>query len=447
MRIAIIGFGFSGNLVVANLLRAACGPLTLYIIDEKQDGRGVAYSTSNPEHLLNVRAAGMSAFAHMPDHFVAWLQTNAAKELQAQMEIIRDFGADDFVPRMLYGAYLQEVWRDSQKIAAQKNCSIQLVPTQAVAIQNRATPVVLTARGDAIAVDRIILAAGHEAKPILPTVASSHIIQNPWAADTFYCAAHWPSPVLLVGTGLTAVDMVLSLRHNGYTGEIVAASFSGRVPQPHAKPTAVFAFRAEEIAAAKTLPAMLRLLRATIRAVGEWRVVIDALRPHTQALWQRLGTRAQQTFLARLNTRWITHRHRMAPQIAATINTEIAAAKLRLVACKQVDARVEHGQLIASITARDGVQQFAPSRIMNCAGLELNLARSGNLLLRQLLAEGMVEPHATGLGIVADHHYRAWGLLHPKLYVIGSLLTGQLLESTAVPELRAQAAAIAQALT
>jgi uncharacterized NAD(P)/FAD-binding protein YdhS len=445
-RIAIIGFGFSGSIAAANLVRDAVSPLTLYIVDETADARGVAYATTNPEHLLNVRAAGMSAWADAPEHFVAWLATDAAKQAQARMGISGNFSGDDFVPRMLYGAYLQSIWRETQDIAAQKNCSIKLVPSRAVAIRQGDSAAVLTARGDAIAVDTIILAVGHETKPILPNVVSPHIIQNPWAEQAFGGAANWPSPVMLVGTGLTAVDVMLSLRRAGYAGEIVAASFSGCLPQPHATPTAVFAFGAQEIAALKTLTPMLHMLRTKIRELGDWRVAIDALRPHTQALWQRLTTRHQQHFLSRLNTRWITHRHRMAPEIAATIDAEIAAQKLRLMGCKTIEARQEEGQLAVTIIAHNAVEQLHPSRVMNCAGLELNLARSKNPLLRHLLADGCVEPHATGLGVAVDPHCRAWGNLHPYLYVIGSLMTGQLLESTAVPELRAQAASISQAI-
>ena len=107
-----------------------------------------------------------------------------------------------------------------------------------------------------------------------------------------------------------------------------------------------------------------------------------------------------------------------------------------------MDVRMEDGALCVTLNAAtQGV-----SRILNCTGLELNLARSGNPLLKQLLADGMLEPHANGLGVASDHYRRAWGVLHPNLYVIGSLLTGQLLESTAVPELRVQAAGVVQAL-
>jgi uncharacterized NAD(P)/FAD-binding protein YdhS len=418
----------------------------LYVIDPTHDPRGVAYATTNPEHLLNVRAGQMAAFDDDGEHFVRWLAGDGGKKAAAALGLQATYGAQDFVPRMLYGAYLEAIWHETQEIAVHKKLEIKLVPAQAVTLQTGAAPSVQTARGDAIAVDAIVLAVGHEVKPVLPQVVSPQIIQNPWATDALRGAAEWPSPVILIGTGLTAVDVVLSLRRAGYAGAIVAASFSGRLPQAHAATSAIFRFQEAEMARVKSLAQLVQLLRTKIREVGEWRVVIDALRPFTQSLWQRLSTPEQMKFLARLTTRWITHRHRMAPEIAARMDAEIAAQQFQMLGCKNIGASVENKVLSISVENKNAVHRLQPSHVINCAGLELNLAKSANPLLRQILALGLVEAHATGLGIVADKHCRAWGVLHPHLYVIGSLLTGQLLESTAVPELRAQAAGIAKTM-
>jgi uncharacterized NAD(P)/FAD-binding protein YdhS len=445
MRIAVLGFGFSGLMVVANLVRAAQSPLTIYVIDDNPQGFGTAYSTQNPEHLLNVPTAKMGAFADDIGGFHDWLTTQVGQHAAARLGVQTQYAPEDFAPRMLYAAYLDAIWRECQEIAAQKKLEIKIVPSRAVAVRH-APLAVFTARGDAIAADKVVLAVGHEVKPLLPQLSTATMIQNPWAEHTLDGAAEWPAPVMLIGTGLTAVDILLSLRRAGYAGKVVAASFSGATPKPHAAPSAVFQFNPEQIAAAKTLLQMLRLLRTNIRNVGEWRVVIDALRPHTQGLWQRLSTSTQLKFLRRLGSLWSTHRHRMAPEIAAQVAAEITAKKLRIIACKNIDAREVDGAANITIHTGHGVDELQPFRVINCAGLELNLAKSANPLLRQLLAEGMVEAHATGLGMTADKHYRAWGTMYPNLYVVGSLLTGQLLESTAVPELRTQAASISKAL-
>ena len=438
MRIAIIGFGFSGLMAAVNLIRAGEDGLTLYLIDEAADGCGMAYSTTNPEHLLNVAAGNMSAFADAPEHLVQWLATADAAAAKAQWKLTKDYMARDFVPRALYGAYLASIWREAQELAAQKNLSIKWVATRAVAITKGEQIAVLTERGDAIAVDKVILAVGHEHKAILPQVKSAAIMQDIWAADALKDAKNWASPVMLMGTGLTAVDMVLSLRLAQYAGEIIIASRRGLMPRVHARHTSIFSFTDVEIAAHKTLRQMLRMVRTKIAEHGDWRAVFDALRPHTQSMWQRLATREQQQFLSRLMPLWGVHRHRMAPEIADTMENEISAKKTRIIASKKMEVMLQDGTLQVTTAT----ETFTPSHILNCTGLELNIAKSGNALLKQLLADGMVEAHVTGLGIAADKNHRAWGALYPDLYVIGSLLTGQLLESTAVPELRNEAASV-----
>ena len=426
----------------AALVRQARAPFTLYIIAADQHGLGTAYATTNTRHLLNVPAGRMGAFADAIDGFHIWLASEDAALAAQQLDITLPGESGEFAPRALYGAYLNSIWRQLQEIAVQKKCEIKLVPSDAVALRAEPEIAVLTARGDAIAVDRIILATGHEGKPVLSAQSHPHLLQDPWAPDALTDAAQWPSPVVLIGSGLTAIDMVLSLRDKGYRGPIYFVSRNGLLPQPHRPAQSIYAFAPEEIAAQKNLADMRRMLHNALAAHGEWRPVMDALRPHTQLLWQRLTIADQQRFLARLLPFWNVHRHRMAPQIAAAMEAEIAAGTLQQLCSKRTSLRTQDDQLILTV----GTTELRPGRILNCTGPELNVARSRNPLIRQLYAAGIVEPHATGLGIAVDPQQRAWGMLHPHLYAVGSLMTGQLLESTAVPELRAQAAAAAQSL-
>lgn len=430
-------------MVTANLMRNAPSPITLYIIDEKADGRGVAYSTDNPDHLLNVRAGNMSAFADDKNHLIHWLTSDAGKYAAAARTFRADYAATDFIPRALYGDYLQAIWQETQQIAAQKNCSIKLVPSHAVAIHPGDEAAILTERGDAIAVDKIVLAAGHEIKPIFPQLPTGRVIQNPWSADALACAKEFASPILLIGSGLTAIDMLLSLRRAGYTGEVIAASTNGQLPRPHVAPTPAQHFTETELLQQKSLSHLLHHVRTRIAQTNDWRAVVDALRPHTIPLWQRLTSAQKLKFLARLNTFWSVHRHRMAPEITAVMEAQIAAQKLSVLRSKSIIPAAD-GSVI--IRTDQGEHMLHPSVIINCTGFELNLEKSSNPLLRQLITNRLVEAHDTRLGIAADPHCRAWGALHPKLYVIGSLLTGQLLESTAVPELRVQASTIAASI-
>lgn len=411
-RIAIIGFGFSGLMLVANLLRRANAPLEIYIIDPVLNARGMAYSTPYDVHLLNVRAANMHAFADEQDHFVQWLAQHHAH-----------YTPQDFVPRRIYGEYLESIWNHAQELAAEKKILLKLVPSIAVALHKEGEALhVHTERGDAIAVDTAVLATGNEVKPVHAPI--ERVLQEPWAHGALTQAAKEQGPLLLIGTGLTAVDMVLALRAEGYAGEVIAYSRNGLLPQPHRDYGPAEALDANEVNALQTLHQWGSWLRRRTR--GEWRAVIDGLRPFTQSSWQKLRTRQQQIFFKRAASFWGVHRHRMAPQIAQQLADD---TKFSVTNRKQFNA-------LAS----------KPTLAINCTGTELNVQRSARPLLRNLLAQRLIEPHGNGIGIAVDTHCRAWGEVYPQLFSIGALMTGQLLESTAVPELRVQARDIAEAL-
>lgn len=432
-RFGIIGFGFSGLMVTANLVREATTPLELYLIAPALDALGVAYSTTDTQHLLNVPAAKMGAYADDATGFWQWLNTGEAALAKQQLGITDAFRETSFVPRMLYGAYLQQIWRDTQQRAAQKNIALKHVSTMASAIQ-RDPFAVLTVRGDAIAVDAIVLATGNENKP-LPAPQDAHMIQNPWAPDALKGCDRWASPVAMIGTGLTSVDMVLSLRALGYQGQIVATSHRGQWPRTHRPYSSIFAFDEEQLFAQKTLRRLVDFVRTNIaeheKAGGDWRAVIDALRPHTQALWRQASHDDKLRFFRHVMVYWSTHRHRMASEIAAKLEAEIGAGTLRSMSRKKFAEATQHQP---------------PSHTLNCTGPQIDVRRSSQNLWKQLVAEAMVEPHETGLGVVADPKGRVMGQCYPNLYAIGTVLTGQWLESTAVPELRMQAAAIAKTL-
>lgn len=426
--IGIIGFGFSGLMVATHLVRQAARGCEIYIIADDFSARGMAYGTGDTAHLLNVTAGRMGAFPDAIDGFYAWMQTANGALAKQHWKLTKDYAPTDFVPRALYGEYLSELWRDTQETAAARGVMLKLVETRATRVRTEDGLAILTARGDAIAVEAAVLAIGNETKAMAWQAEGTQVIQTPWAAGALNGAAQWASPVMLVGAGLTAVDTVMSLRAAGYTGEIIATSRHGNWPAAHALRASHFEFKKDELLAQKNLRAVLRYVRQQIAETGDWRPVIDGLRPYTQTLWQKFSARDQQRFLARLMSVWNVHRHRMAAEIAAALEADSA---LRVEACGNIAARVE---------------QLRPSHLINCTGSELAATRSRNPLMKQLLADGVVEPHSNGLGVAVDPSYRAWGSAHPQLYVVGSWMTGQLLESTAVPELRVQAAAIARAL-
>lgn len=426
--IGIVGFGFAGLMVTASLVARAKPGTTLYLIADDFSGHGLAYGTRETVHLLNVPAGRMGAYANDIGGFHAWIHSAQGALACQQLGLAARYEATDFAPRALYARYLSDIWHATQEQAAERGVILKLVETRATRVVTEQGLAILTARGDAIAVEQVVLALGNETKAIAWQAESTKVIQTPWAEDALAGAAGWQSPVMLVGAGLTAVDTVLSLRAAGYRGEIIAASRHGRWPAAHKLHLSNFEFKKDEILAHKSLRQLLRYVRCAMVETGEWRAVIDGLRPFTQTLWQKLSAREQQRFLRWVLPIWNVHRHRMAPQIAAQL---AADKKLRLEACRDVAARAK---------------ELGACHVINCTGSELDARKSRNALMKQLLADGVVEPHANGLGVAVDHHCRAWGAAYPHIHVIGSWMTGQLLESTAVPELRVQAAAIAERL-
>lgn len=406
-RIAILGFGFAGNLTLAHLVRHTV-PLEIYVIDPVLDGRGLAYSTPYREHLLNVRAQGMSAFADAPEDFVRWLGTQQLP-----------FGPADFVPRMVYGDYLAHIFDQSQQLAAQHGHRLKLVPSLAVAVQPGPPLAILTERGDAIAVDQVVLATGNEFKAMPSSIP---MVQHPFAPGALKEAAQSSGPIQLLGSGLTAVDVLLALRAEGYAGAVQMHSRHQLLPHAHGEEATPITYAPETLAPLQGLASWRCWLRAQARHNYQWRRVVDGLRPFTHAAWQRFTPVEQQRFFRRLASYWNVHRHRMAPQIAAVVERERSEGTLRFAD--------REGAVLA----------------INCTGPQLQVQKSNRPLMRNLLSQGLIEPHATSIGIAVDVQHRAWGGAYPNLYAIGSLMTGQLLESTAVPELRVQAQTIAEAL-
>lgn len=296
--IAILGAGFSGSLVAAHLLKTANRPLTIKLVERRRDiGRGIAYSTPNPRHLLNVSAGKMSAFPDDPGHLLRWLSYNRS----ALAGFFPDgFDASSFIPRAVFGLYIQSILEEAEA-SAPSTLRLERINGEAVAIVPQGTGVqVALAEGDRITADRLVLALGN-APSGLPANSPDYL-RYAWSWDALDGLGA-DDPVLLVGTGLTMVDMVISLHSRGHRGPIVALSRRGLAPLPHHSTQPYPSFLTPETAptTARTLTRRLRQEVNTALAYGQdWRVVVDALRPVSQGLWQRLPQPERRRFLRHL---------------------------------------------------------------------------------------------------------------------------------------------------
>lgn len=316
--VVIIGGGASGTLAAAHLLRQckAPSPLRVTLIEARHDlGRGIAYSTPHGCHLLNTRVQNMSAFPDEPDHFARWL-------LRHGHDTEHEAG---FVPRRIYGLYLSELVAPSGDLPASPRLEILHQECVDLRLHDHGVDVVL-ADGSALACHQVILATGY-----CQSDAVSTALENPWQM----LPVDQPDrPVVLIGSGLTMVDMVLSLRAQGQRGPIYALSRRGLLPQPH-RMTQPLRLAAADIPFGTSLATLLRWLRATIRAHlsqgGDWRDVIDGLRPHTQALWHHMPADSRARFLRHASSIWDTHRHRMPPVSERQITEARSSGQLQLI--------------------------------------------------------------------------------------------------------------------
>jgi len=422
--VAIIGGGFSGTILAAQLARR--GIATVLIDGSGRMGRGVAYSTTEPAHLLNVRAEGMSAWAGEPDHF--------ANRFEGE-------GGDKrgFAERRMFGRYVGDILDEA--VVSGKTEVVHKAAVRASRVANQWR--IELDGGETIEAEAIALAVGNQEPEPLSAFGSAgrRFIRNPWASDA-RAAVHelveGGGSALLVGTGLTMVDLVLSLEAAGHRGKIIALSRRGLIPRGHADFDPAPVERAE-------LPegdvlGLWRWLRKRGAEVG-WRAAIDSLRPHTQALWQSLDGQAQRRFLRHARPWWDVHRHRIAPEVARTLAQLIGEGRLEIVAGRVITAR-DNGELLEVDYRRRATRQPQTIEVafaFNCTGPLHSVARTRDPLLRSLFESGQVRPDHLGIGLNVDERSRAG----ERAWALGPLTKGRFWEIIAVPDIREQAAVVA----
>jgi uncharacterized NAD(P)/FAD-binding protein YdhS len=423
--VAIVGGGFSGTILAAQLARR--GIDSVLIDGSGRAGKGVAYSTTEPAHLLNVRAEGMSAWSGEPTHF--------ADRFEAE-------GGDPrgFAQRLLFGRYLGEILDD-----AVASGHTQPRHASATAAQHNGYWQIALDDDSQVEADALVLAIGNqEPESLGPFVgAGKRYIANPWAADARAAVAQLAETsgaALLVGTGLTMVDLVLSLDAAGHAGRIVAVSRRGQIPRSHAdfQPAPV-----EAVDIPHGRPgAMWRWLRKRSAEVG-WRAAVDSLRPHSHALWQSLDADQQRQFLRHARPWWDVHRHRIAPEVAATVARLVSEGRLEIMAGRIVSARDNGSALEVGIRRRGAAdaRQMTFDFAFNCTGPLHVIEHTRDPLLRSLLDAGMARPDHLNIGLEVDPRSRVAG--GERLWALGPLTKGRYWEIIAVPDIREQAAAVA----
>ena len=408
--IVIVGGGAAGTLTALHLARDARSETKVTVIEPRaQLGAGVAYGTVDTAHLLNVPASGMSAYDDDPNSFMRWAGCSS----------------DDFIARGRYADYLQAELSthvaDNSHITFRHVCAT--VERINVGQHGVAAPhTVITSDGQNITADAIVLALGNAA-PTVPdwvrSFAAAPIVADPWAPgalDQIGVDAN----VLCVGTGLTFVDIALSLARRG--ARVTGVSRHGLLPEVHAANGEL-----PRLPAHFTSPGdVLRW----IRTQDDWRAAITALRPATQRVWRSFSAAQQLQFLRHARRYWDVHRHRMSKVVADELQQ---MRRSGAVSVQRGDAR------LAALSGESDA-------VVLCTGPDDAALRNAPPLAG-LISDGIAcaGPHDMGIATDADtgQLLTADGRLVNGVFAIGTLRRGTLWESTAVPEIRTEARRLA----
>lgn len=451
-RIAIIGGGFSGIMTAVNLARLSRRELQITIINQhRPTGRGVAYGTRRIEHLLNVAARNMSAFPDMPDHFLQWLRTRSEYDTVSDIEL-----RERFIPRLVYGDYLRSLMHQQLQFRGDSALvSTTMIDGEADDVTREANGAAIhLSDGSRLEADRVVLATGNEPPAGFPGSAElgDHPawIGNPWQAwETRLPAAG--GTVVFLGTGLTTVDGIITLRTLGWQGLVHAVSRNGWLPHSHFRGIEYPEFPPADLDLASLgLTKLLALIEqhcASLRDLGASpAIIVDKLRPHTQRIWQNFTLEERREFARRHAARWNVLRHRIPPEIHAQVTTAQLIRQLQVhsAAIERVEAE---GDKVRVHLSRG--KSLLGDLVINATGPQSKFSATRSVLLQNLLRGGLVTPDEMEMGvrIDADHTViNREGKRSKILLALGPLLRGTLWETIAVPELRGQARRVAETL-
>lgn len=439
-------------MTAVNIARLSDQPLHIVVVSDRPSvGRGVAYGLRRPEYLLNVAARNMSAFPDKPDDFLQWLRTRAEFELSPEIEL-----RERFVPRQIYGDYLRSiVQRHLESPSELTATSAEFVFGEAVDIEPREDGcVVRLADGSALEADRVVLATGNEAPAPLPgtEALTDHPgwVGNPWQQWEKRLPPYDGS-IALLGTGLTAVDAILTLRDIGWMGQINAVSRHGWFPHGHFRGIEYPEFPPADVDLALLgLDELLALIEKHCALLHERNanpaIIVDKLRPYTQQIWSGFSQSERLTFAKKHAARWNVFRHPIAPDIHAQITSSQLTGQLRVHASGVTKVKAVHEGILIELQNGDSL---VADLVLNATGPTTRFTATRSVLLRNLLWRRLIAPDSTDMGVRIDADHTVLnddGERSPWLLALGPILRGTYWETIAVPELRVQARRVAETL-
>lgn len=441
--VAIVGGGCSGLLVAVNMFRQGFHGRVTVIEPRAQLGAGLAYSTSLIQHLLNVPAGNMSALPDDSTHFLEWLRAHYWPEAKP----------NSLAPRKFYGQYLQDVLQ--QTLHAGGGRQINHIRAEVIEASADASGARLAlSDGMTVHAERVVLALGNPASCPTPSILRRGLEDrwhlSPWLGDALR-VRFAGERILLMGTGLTAVDAVLSLHKQDKACQVYMLSRRGLLPKVHNLPVPTEAppVLRNRGNLRKLVEEVRGHIETALQGDQSWRAIVDGLRPITNDLWTELSIADRQRFVRHLKKYWEPHRHRMAPEMAERLEQYQADGKLQIIAGRlQETSRKPATQVRISLKS-GGERALDVDRIISCTGIQESYTNSPRPIIRSLMEHGLAQANDLGMGFRTDGQ---GALLDAQMkpssvfFTLGPPRRGELFETTAVPEIRAQAAALAHHL-
>lgn len=449
MRVAIVGGGLSGSLLCMQLLRSS-EHIQVSLIERRsrQLNRGVAYSARLSRQLLNVPAGRMGLFSDDPEGFLRWVRSGPSPGA----------GPNDFLPRSLFGDHVHDQFHD---LADKHAGRLELIRADAISLVHHATRgcSIKLHNGREVAADVVVLAMGNAPPAHVPNMAleaRSHraYVAWPWEHGALSRIGA-NDPVLFVGSGLTMVDVLLSLVEQGHQGPITVLSRHGYLPRPHAEPRAWQLSTPPPSGGRITLGDLISYVRSEVaeaeRSAVPWQSVMDAVKPCVQTWWRCLPVVERQRFLRHLRPFWEVHRHRMPREAYERLLEMQRSGRMRSVAASVSYVNVVGEELEVGFRERGASSdtRTVARHVINCTGPQTDSRRMEQPLLQDLLHQGMARWDDLHIGLdcaPSGALVNAAGVVSHDLFAIGPLCKSALWECTAVPEIRVQAAEIAERL-
>ncbi|MCS5708523.1 FAD/NAD(P)-binding protein [Candidatus Berkiella cookevillensis] len=445
--IAIIGAGFSGSTLAIQLKKIATTAIRIALInDSSQINRGLAYSTSEQYHLLNVPAGKMSAFEDHADDFVSWLKEHENCKMGGENI------SEQFFPRKLYGTYLESRFTETLK-DKHMPAHIESISAQAIQLCKKENQYHITLNNaETLIADKLILAIGNP-KPI--NVLKNYGLEqhknyliDPWSFNQIK-AIPTTAPIVIIGTGLTAIDILLSLQNQKHAGKIYLLSRHSLLPKVHEPYTPLPAQILSDHF--KTPKHALAYIRHKIKSENlNWRAVVDSLRPITQNIWLQWNHDDRVKFMRHLKSFWEVHRHRIAPQVNATLQAMLSSGQAQVINAKLSAITQSTNNFKLSLNKKHDKASILidAGYIINSTGPNY-LSLYDTALFQSLVQQNLITWDPLKLGFAVDNDFQLLstsGIASKNLFAAGPLCKALLWEITAVPDIRIQIKKLANVL-